>query len=180
MRNAAAAAIALLATALASRAPTSHRVASATCDANPRPSSALRPGLKDSDCTAGKNGRWGAGAMTMTGPKLECQYDQCFQDADCGKSGVCACGTDSVHRCITNGNCRVDGDCGANGFCSPSATFSCPNWTPLAGYYCHTARDECIDDGDCHADAGRGSSRGTCVFDPGFGAWTCTYQFCVN
>jgi hypothetical protein len=82
--------------------------------------------------------------------------------------------------CTQQGDCVVDTDCGADGYCSPSElptgsgiqTFD-PN-QPVEcdcmvsslcdgglccrqhfgrGYFCHDARDECLDDGDCPSGA---------------------------
>jgi hypothetical protein len=62
------------------------------------------------------------------------------------------------------GNCRVDADCGAEGYCSPSPlTAICGD--SLAGYYCHTAPDLCIDDSDC---SGEG-----CVYSTTNSRWEC-------
>jgi Cys-rich repeat protein len=63
------------------------------------------------------------------------------------------------------GNCRVDADCGAGGYCSPSSnTGICGD--SLAGYYCQTPADLCIDDSDCPGSP-VGSSGTIIVGNPG-------------
>jgi hypothetical protein len=61
----------------------------------------------------------------------------------------------------------VDADCGENGYCSPTANTGCSGG--LAGYYCHTSADECLDDEDC-ADAGAYS---VCAYDNTNQHWAC-------
>jgi hypothetical protein len=100
----------------------------------------------DSDCTSGVNGRCN---MNNGGAVFcRCTYDACMHDTDCPTGQACACHGADFHpdsnECIA-GNCRVDADCGANGFCSPTIG-GCGG---LAGYYCHTAGDLCVDDTDC-------------------------------
>jgi hypothetical protein len=92
-------------------------------------------------------------------------------DADCGSGQLCAChGSAYSHgegNTCSPGNCRVDADCGAAGYCSPAyATSSCGS---LAGYYCHTPADECIDDKDCAASNGLG----VCTYSSTVGHWQC-------
>jgi hypothetical protein len=69
------------------------------------------------------------------------------------------------------GNCRVDADCGAGGYCSPSSlTFTCGDG--LAGYYCHTKADLCIDDSDCTVMPTIAAIPG-CVYSTTDSRWEC-------
>jgi hypothetical protein len=107
--------------------------------------------IMDSQCTSGADGR----CVMAGGPIEDCQctYDTCMHDTDCPTGELCAChGSPYVggdgNTCV-QGNCRVDSDCGSGGYCSPSYnTMSCGG---LAGYYCHTPNDTCLDDTDCGA-----------------------------
>ena len=65
----------------------------------------------------------------------------------------------------------MDADCGANGFCSPSVDTGCSGG--LAGYYCHTADDECLDDEECAKDAGPYM---VCAYDSTKKHWACAGQ----
>jgi hypothetical protein len=93
---------------------------------------------------------------------------------DCS-GATCACHGSAYlsggNTCV-QGNCRVDSDCGSGGYCSPSFnTMSCGG---LAGYYCHTPLDKCIDDSDC-------SSNGltVCAYSATASQWQCTMRlFC--
>jgi Cys-rich repeat protein len=115
------------------------------------------PGLnctRDSQCTdGGADGR----CVESGGPALfcSCSYDTCVKDTDCPSGQTCACHgsayTVGGNACVA-GNCRVDSDCGAGGYCSPAYnTMSCGG---LAGYYCHTPRDRCLNDSDCPGTSG--------------------------
>jgi hypothetical protein len=161
------------------RAPKSHRPASAACaphhrvernsaphaptappDAGaPADTLALENGparcSSDSDCTTAQRGfcklSYGKGTQ-----RLQCDYDVCVSDADCGGGGVCACHEDWAHRCV-EGDCKVDGDCAAPGFCAFS--FGADVMTSHGrvvdldrGYFCRTLNDACIDDDDCVAE----------------------------
>ncbi|MEI8259396.1 MAG: hypothetical protein WCJ30_27325, partial [Deltaproteobacteria bacterium] len=98
-----------------------------------------------------------------------CSYDTCAHDTDCAAGETCAChGTEYVtggNSCMP-GNCRVDGDCGAGGYCSPSQTTT--GCGGLGGYYCHTATDTCVDDGDC-----TGSGIQMCAYVTANHRWEC-------
>jgi hypothetical protein len=73
-----------------------------------------------------------------------------------------------LRQCV---NCRVDTDCGAQGYCSPSSgTSICGD--SLAGYYCHTASDECIDDSDCLQNPNNAGIPG-CVYSTTDSHWVC-------
>jgi hypothetical protein len=129
--------------------PENHRVDDLQCAA-PRPAGGctltsadggpLGPCASDLDCQDG-----GVGGRCTP-------YDECQSDSDCGMGMLCVC-HDSVYAagagntCMA-GDCRVDADCGPGGYCSPvhGIDTNCGN---VAGYYCHTSRDECIDDSDC-------------------------------
>ena len=137
--------------------PEYHRVDDSQCAA-PRPSGGctltsadggpLGPCASDLDCQDG-----GVGGRCTSGLSgCRCAYDECQSDSDCGMGMLCVC-HDSAYAagagntCMV-GNCRVDTDCDPGGYCSPvhGIDTNCGN---VAGYYCHTSRDECIDDSDC-------------------------------
>jgi hypothetical protein len=94
-----------------------------------------------------------------------------MHDTDCASGQVCACHGSAYMFGLGNtcspGNCRVDADCGAGGFCSPSYDPSACG--SLAGYYCHTPADQCIDDSDCPGQAGLS----VCVYSSTAGHWEC-------
>jgi hypothetical protein len=64
------------------------------------------------------------------------------------------------------GNCRNDSDCVPCGWCSPS--FSPAECGSVGGYYCHTPKDECVNDTDC-SDSGFWP----CTYDTSLGYWRC-------
>lgn len=124
---------------------------------------------QDSQCTQGVDGR----CVTNNGGALfcYCTYDTCMHDTDCAQGQTCAChgAADTGgagNTCIASG-CRVDADCGPGGYCSPSvSSMGCGG---LGGYYCHTAKDQCIDDSDCQ-DGGFGMA---CEYSSANGRWQC-------
>jgi hypothetical protein len=141
--------------------------------------------MRDSDCTAGTNGRCDP-MLRING--CQCSYDQCFADSDCTTSaGPCECrpttsimagqvapGVTPTNVC-KGGNCRVDKDCGGGaGYCSPSLG-ACGNYAGVIGYYCHTPQDKCTDDADCAAQGG-----GDCRFDQVSAAWLCQKTQCAG
>jgi hypothetical protein len=141
----------------ASPVPTNHRPSNAECIAPAPAGDCSGPGptaggcTTDNACTSGTDGRCitpGGGIAS----DCVCTYDACTADTDCTTGKTCACHgspyTDGAGSTCVVGNCRVDSDCGVSGYCSPSSTTSvCGN--NLAGYYCHTAKDECVNDTDC-------------------------------
>jgi hypothetical protein len=158
-------------------APANHRPTSVGCSMVRPPGlqSAVPSGgcASDSQCTGGQNGR-----CTPARTEPICTYDSCFTDTDCG-GGVCECGgPDGVGRsaniCL-GGNCTVDPDCGPGGYCSPSYGTSCGAYGGVAGYFCHTAEDQCNNDDQC-VDAGAGY----CAYQPTTGSWACVYSFCAG
>jgi hypothetical protein len=129
--------------------------------------------LDDSDCTAGSNGRCG----NPGGPAgCNCSYDTCAQDTDCGANHTCACHgspyNDFGNTCVP-GNCRIDADCGVGGYCSPTAPSG--GWCgDVAGYYCHTRNDLCLNDSDCAGtDAGVAAGAGFCEYSTTNNRWEC-------
>lgn len=160
--------------------PERHRAAAETCSTAPRPPGYNNPtdagkGFsgqceRDSDCTAGKNGRCSAPGHAQS----MCTYDACMSDADCGAGKVCECSAYG-NSCMT-ANCKTDADCGGMG-CSPTRPESCGNMAGTVGYFCHTKKDECIDDRDCPK---KGDESGMCVYTPAGGRWTCNYDTCVG
>jgi hypothetical protein len=174
------------------RVPAKHRASAVACSAD-RPAgvcavpvaaggSAPTPACtKDSDCTAGSNGRCLALGRVAA---CSCSYDACTTDADCTHTGgPCACRPDAQsivaptttasNTCLA-GDCRVDADCGARAYCSPSLG-SCGNYSGVTGYYCHTPADACVDDADCAAQGG-----GDCRYNPTKKAWDCETTQCAG
>ncbi len=159
------------------RVPVSHRQSGASCPQGRGPGLSTQgndpPGScsGDSDCTAGKNGRCllrGFGAVSY-----QCSYDACFSDSDCpGTPCDCrASASDTAPNvCGTGSGCRIDSDCGPCGFCSPSESADSFCVGADYEYFCHTSKDECVDDVDC-----KGSS-GSCNYDATKAAWTCATQ----
>ncbi len=153
------------------RVPMYHRPDDSQCSA-PAPAGNCSFGgggsgmcSSDSDCTGGVDGRCN---MNLGGAVFcRCTYDTCVHDTDCPTGQTCACHGAAFHTdgntCIA-GNCRVDSDCGAGGYCSPT-TGGCGG---LAGYYCHTASDDCIDDSDCGSTATH-----VCQYSTTDGRWEC-------
>jgi hypothetical protein len=121
-----------------------------------------------SDCKAGKGARCAAG---------HCIYDQCYEDGDC--KAVCECIDHTEHgtggHFCRQGNCSIDADCGSDNYCSPTFGFSCGSYSGVVGYYCHTNKDECLNDGDCHE---AGTAYGYCAYDTEKGHWRCGYAEC--
>jgi hypothetical protein len=80
---------------------------------------------------------------------------------------------------LAGSHCAIDSDCGPGGFCSPSP--SADDCNPL--YYCHTAADTCVNDGDCpvaaRCDSSDASDCGqpeTCNYDVQTRHWACAVQ----
>jgi hypothetical protein len=158
-----------------------HRGAPQPCTA-PRPAVNAKPiGMadkcaKDSDCSAGKNGR----CVQRLGDPSACSYDECTADADCGPSRACACRLESefsANKCFF-GNCVVDADCGPGGYCSPSAidvSVHCREGLKpgSVGFFCHTAADECTNKSDCKG------NMPYCVFNVDALRWTCFNAMCT-
>jgi hypothetical protein len=134
----------------------------------------------DSDCTSGANGRCDClhiGATTQQ--QNACTYDDCGADTDC-HGGVCICRESPVHVpqyygsrtvCLGGGNCRTDRDCGNGGYCSPAPQPGCGAQYWL-GYFCHTSRDECVDDTDCS------EANAYCAYDTTASRWICSTGMC--
>lgn len=127
-----------------------------------------RPCTSDDQCTsdAGIPGHCTSGACTV---------DDCLTDDDCAGGGVCACSSPLGSSAVQNknyclrGNCRVDSDCGADGYCVPSFGVC-----GLAGYYCHTPADTCVDPvRDCAAPCAQG-----CSYFPEKAAFACVTPVC--
>jgi hypothetical protein len=165
----------------AGRVPVNHRPSDAQCStpAPPGDCAGSYPDgggcASDGDCTgAGTNGRCIHPGGGPAAPCF-CTYDRCLGDTDCSAGQTCACHgapyTDSAGNACVKGNCRIDADCGAQGYCSPSSdTGICGD--SLAGYYCHTAADLCIDDSDCPQSATVVGNPG-CVYSTTDSRWEC-------
>jgi hypothetical protein len=98
---------------------------------------------------------------------------ECRPAAQTSGQGIIAPVTPATNVCKA-GNCRVDANCGPGGYCSPSLG-TCGNYGGVVGYYCHTAKDKCVDDSDCAAQGG-----GDCRYDAMTGAWACATSQCVG
>ncbi len=135
----------------------------------------------DADCTAGKNGR--CGYADVRERFLSCSYDQCSVDSDCGSGSVCICGTRDgtsagANVCIPS-TCASDADCGPGFGCAASGDFTCANYDELEGYYCHAAKDDCLDDCDCSGDAGSDvTEQHACRYNQSAAKWTCITGTC--
>lgn len=122
----------------------------------------------NADCTEQKNGRCNASG--------HCAFDECYEDADCnGGKRVCVCREEGSlgYRCMNEGNCTVDADC-AGQFCSPSFDNTCGAYHGVIGWFCHTKKDECIDDDDCKKDG----DYAYCAYMPETGHWACGHAMC--
>ena len=159
-----------------SRVPLNHRPVAEMCDSErnvpePAPSEGA-PCAAHADCQEGDNGR-----CMVVGDwveYLDCTYDECYEDNDCGDGEVCLCGGDSGNRCLAKGNCRTDADCGQDGYCSP--TRSAPHDFNYSSFYCHTPEDECVDEADCPP-----SDNGDiwdCSYNQVSGSWSCDVTPC--
>jgi hypothetical protein len=171
-------------TKVAAHEPEEHRAAGQLCGVEKGNSNKAWEGCKsDKECQKqAKPGQLNGRCMVYSSPhgpgmqRNECQFDGCMQDADC-QAGPCLC--DGRGNYCSPGNCKVDADCGAGGFCSASGDAggyaSCGG---TAGFYCHTAKDDCIDNSDCKPATGvnprgPGGVGENCVFSPPAGKWTC-------
>lgn len=167
------------------RVPKKHRAGATACPHErgtpPEPSGGQRPSIpadnscsKHADCTSGKNGR----CFPQRGG-ARCSYDNCYADADCGtgkEAGACVCrdsGTATGANYCLRGNCRTDADCGGN-YCSPSLG-SCGHMGGNVGFFCHSKKDECVDDEDC-----KPFHDGACRYVPEAGAFKCSTSECVG
>ncbi len=168
--------------ALPGRVPTNHRTSGLQCT-EPAPAGTCSCNgtcpnstcVVDSDCSdAGINGR----CASFLGPAgCGCTYDACAGDNDCQTGQTCACHGSPYtfgggNLCVP-GNCRADADCGVGGYCSPTPALPCNaggenSFCQGVGYYCHTPKDQCIDDSDCQGVGSPG-----CLYDPSIGYWTC-------
>jgi len=155
------------------RVPVNHRPNDSECVAPAPPGDCNETELMtscsaDSQCTASDAGT--DGRCITDGPiaGCHCAYDSCAGDTDCAIGQLCVCHgspySSGGNTCMP-GNCRVDGDCGPQGYCSPSPSGGCGG---VGGYYCHTAADTCVSDGDC-GDLGED----TCVWSPASERWEC-------
>ena len=160
--------------------PEKHRPAPVKCD-NVRPSPPVGSSPQGtcsahSDCTQGKNGRCSASRVGYT-----CTYDECFEDSDCGTGGVCQCegGFRSDNNVCLKSVCQIDADCGPGSWCSPSFG-DCGNYTGVTGYYCHTPKDECINDSDCVGQGPVGPGTPYCMYNEAAGYWQCSSSHCVG
>lgn len=162
------------------RVPVNHRPDDSQCQ-QPAPAGDCQimsggPGEchADADCAdAGVNGR----CIESMGGAIYCRCtsDACAGDSSCPTGQTCAChgapytGGDG-NACVP-GNCRVDADCGPGGYCSPS--YQVQGCGGLAGYYCHTPTDTCVDDSDCATST---SGPQVCAYSTTAGHWKCQQQ----
>jgi hypothetical protein len=161
----------------AGEVPLYHRPSDAQCSTTAPPANCSGAAhvscTSDSDCTAGADGRCiGEGGGPVSNSYCLCTYDTCMHDTDCPSGQVCACHGSTYmanegNFCST-GNCRVDTDCGPGGYCSPSPVTVTCGGAYLAGYYCHSAADVCINGSDCQEPGGS-----ACVYSTTDARWQC-------
>jgi len=163
------------------RVPIYHRPSDAQCLAPAAPGTCGGSGnLSTFQCTsdpqcadAGPTGRCSSDAPAPFAG-CHCTYDACASDGDCPSGQLCACHGSAFlygegNECMP-GDCRVDSDCGPGGYCSPSqSTGGCGG---LAGYYCHTAGDQCVDDSDCPMPDAQPAVP-ACMYSSAAGYWQC-------
>lgn len=128
----------------------------------------------DAECTDGQNGR-----CTITGNGgPHCTYDECTTSNDCATGKSCGCGDVnqySFNTCVPS-NCRTDADCGANGYCSPTLDFTCGTYGgEYTGVYCHTPKDQCMNDSDCG-----NATNARCSYNPESSRWECATSMCAG
>jgi hypothetical protein len=126
------------------------------------------PCMVDADCV-------GAPCKDFGTVKV-CDPNFCTTDSDCAApNDLCACSGQynaSAGSTCVQADCHTDADCGPGGYCSPSIVGYCGQ-THLAGFFCHTCADTCVNDKDC-------TSPAFCGFDPTVGHWACALQICAG
>lgn len=130
-------------------------------------------------CRAGPNGVCVYNGNGVVPPS--CHYDTCITANDCASGSTCLCAGERpaylTNRCGPS-SCRVDADCGAGGYCSPTVAqptgYCGGTGATYAGAYCHTAKDDCVDDSDC-----TGIYAPTCAYDLEQGKWSCQSFVCA-
>jgi hypothetical protein len=123
----------------------------------------------DSDCPSNQPCECRSSASSAQANSCVTEGD-CRVDADCGAGGYCSPSlVGEVGTCYGPATCWPDA--GACSLYTPesgwknvpcSCQVSCGH-----GYFCHNARDTCIDDPDCGGD-------GTCNYDPETKHWSCS------
>jgi hypothetical protein len=167
--------------------PLQHRAAAGTCPGE-RPAAGCTAQVfamdchADSECSDGTNGRCNGNAHDG----CSCSYDECFTDAECPGGQVCDCrgawhygASGGPNRCMP-ANCKTDSDCGPGNYCSPSLDPVCGQYLGVAGWYCHTDKDDCTNDSDCGADGSFQWSAPFCSYRPEVGRWTCSTSGCAG
>jgi hypothetical protein len=161
-------------------APAEHRAQAATCAPSGPVSSLSDAGGVSCTSAADCNGD-AATLNPLSCIEGNCTYDECLADSDCPGGSLCLCGTDSGGGLIRHNNacvpadCHVDSDCGAGGYCSPSRGYC----GEVSGYYCHGARDACVDPAtDCLCPGAPAAN--SCVYAPQVGYWVCGQSVCMG
>jgi hypothetical protein len=119
----------------------------------------------DADCPAG----------TSCGLYGSCyEPAKCEDDSQCGPHGACACasmfaagsayGTAIAFNQCLPAECRSDSDC--DGFSCGLSDTPEPCDLVRAGFFCHSSRDECMQNSDC------GMAEG-CLYEASSRRWTC-------
>jgi hypothetical protein len=110
-----------------------------------------------------------------TGPNACATGSNCRVDADCGPGGFCSpslvgspCGCNSEIFCRADSGSSCS-ETGPDGVTKSVPCSSCDG-NCGHGYFCHTAKDSCLDDNDC--------ASGACNFDLTSQAWMCTGFSC--
>ncbi len=122
----------------------------------------------DSDCSGNAPCACRA-SISDNGANTCATESNCRVDADCGPGGFCspslvnnACLCSSESFCAPGqGGCSETGPDGTTTQVQCLCSGSCGH-----GYFCHTPKDSCLDDGDC--------ARGTCSFDQTSQTWMCS------
>lgn len=136
----------------------------------------------DADCTQKTNGR-----CFIERGGARCSYDSCFSDAECtGLAGdkslwMCQCRESAQSLAVNSckkGNCRTDADCNGN-YCSPSFG-TCGHMGGVVGYFCHSRKDECVDDSDCKSKDDKSPHDGACRYIEEVGHFKCSTSECMG
>jgi hypothetical protein len=167
------------ATPVASEAPPNHRSVATPCGPSGNPY-----GSDAGSVSCGADG----GCPFVPGTAYEPQcigglcllYDQCSTDSDCssqcaGTTCACACSSEQTYpngpvqpNVCMPAKCHVDSDCGPGAYCALSLATGCGRGG-VAGFYCTTPRDRCVDPSrDCTTCTGK-----SCSYDPEVGWWVC-------
>jgi hypothetical protein len=163
-------------------APVEHRSQSVTCE----PSATPLPPIDAAtvSCTSNMDCQTALGNTAATCLQQQCTFDQCLTDKDCLAGEACICAGDNgggdriVRNTCVPATCHLDSDCGAGQYCTPSRGY-CGG---VAGLYCTTKKDTCVDfttDCACGGSYVNGGEKdNACVYAPQVGYWVCGAVTC--